>query len=103
MVDTKDRLDKILWVITLSLGFFGVKYGLHGILRGGRILQGPGGMMLDNNNLSLAMGMKLRLLFFMGRQTERRWLKRLCWLAVALTCVTVVCTLSRGGFLTMCL
>jgi probable O-glycosylation ligase (exosortase A-associated) len=103
MVDTKERLDKLLWVIALSLGFFGVKCGLHGILRGGRILQGPGGMMLDNNDLCLAMAMNIPLLFFLGRQSTKRWVKRLCWVAVALTCVTVVCTVSRGGFLTMCL
>jgi probable O-glycosylation ligase (exosortase A-associated) len=93
----------ILWTITLSLGFYGVKFGLHGILRGGRILQGPGGMMLDNNDLCLAMAMNLPLLFFMGRTVEVRWKRRLVYVALALTCVTVVCTLSRGGFLTMCL
>jgi len=102
MVDTKSRLEKLLWVIALSLGFFGVKCGLHGILRGGRILQGPGGMMLDNNDLCLAMAMNIPLLFFLGRQSPRRWVRRVCWVAVALTCVTVVCTVSRGGFLTMC-
>ena len=103
MVDTRERLHKILWTITLSLGFFGVKYGLHGLLRGGRILQGPGGMMLDNNDLCLAMAMNIPLLFFMGRQAKKPWLRRLCFVAVGLTAVTVVCTLSRGGFLTMCL
>ena len=103
MVDSKSRLEKLVWVIALSLGFFGVKCGLHGILRGGRILQGPGGMMLDNNDLCLAMAMNIPLLFFMGRQSPKRWVRRLCWVAVALTAVTVVCTVSRGGFLTMCL
>src|SRR5688572_18046177 len=103
MVDSKSRLDKILWVIAFSLGFFGVKCGLHAVLRGGRILQGPGGMMLDNNDLCLAMAMNLPLLFFLGRQTSKRWLRRICWIAVALTCVTIVATVSRGGFLTMCI
>jgi probable O-glycosylation ligase (exosortase A-associated) len=103
MVDTKDRLDKILWTIALSLAFLGVKCGLHGVLRGGRILQGPGGMMLDNNDLCLGMDMNLPLLFFLSRQVTKPWLRRLIWFAIALTCVTVVCTVSRGGFLTMIL
>lgn len=102
MVDNRGRLERIFWVIALSLGFFGVKCGLHGILRGGRILQGPGGMLLDNNDLCLAMAMNIPLLFFLGRNSSIRWLRRICWIAVVLTCVTVVCTLSRGGFLTMC-
>jgi len=101
MVDSKDRLQKIVWVIGLSLGFFGVKYGLHGVLRGGRILQGPGGMMLDNNDLCLGMAMNLPLLFFLRRTAERRWLRRFLVVAFGLTCVAIVCTLSRGGFLTM--
>jgi probable O-glycosylation ligase (exosortase A-associated) len=103
MVDDRKRLRMILWTITLSLGFYGVKFGLHGIIRGGRILQGPGGMMLDNNDLCLAMAMNLPLLFFMGRTVEVRWKRRVVFIMLALTCVTVVCTLSRGGFLTMCL
>ncbi|MBL8843336.1 MAG: putative O-glycosylation ligase, exosortase A system-associated [Planctomycetes bacterium] len=102
MVDTRDRFQKIAWTIGLSLGVFGIKYGLHGILRGGRILQGPGGMMLDNNDLCLGLAMNLPFLFFLGRSAQRRWLKRLCTVAYALTCVAIVCTLSRGGFLTMC-
>jgi probable O-glycosylation ligase (exosortase A-associated) len=103
LVDDRKRLRLLLWTIALSLGFYGVKFGLHGILRGGRILQGPGGMMLDNNDLCLAMAMNIPLLFYLGRSLEKRWQRRLCMVAVALTCVTVVCTLSRGGFLTTCL
>jgi probable O-glycosylation ligase (exosortase A-associated) len=102
MVDDRKRLRMILWTTSLSLGFYGVKFGLHCILRGGRILQGPGGMMLDNNDLCLAMAMNIPLLFFLGRGLEARWQRRLVYVAVGLTCVTVVGTLSRGGFLTMC-
>jgi probable O-glycosylation ligase (exosortase A-associated) len=100
LVDDRKRLRLLLWTIALSLGFYGVKFGLHGVLRGGRILQGPGGMMLDNNDLCLAMAMNLPLLFYLGRSLEKRWQRRLVTVAVALTGVTVVCTLSRGGFLT---
>ncbi len=103
LIDDRKRLRLLLWTIALSLGFYGVKFGLHGILRGGRILQGPGGMMLDNNDLCLAMAMNLPLLFFLGRGLEKRWQRRLVMVAVGLTGVTVVCTLSRGGFLTTCL
>ena len=103
LVDDRKRLRLLLWTIALSLGFYGVKFGLHGVLRGGRILQGPGGMMLDNNDLCLAMAMNIPLLFYLGRSLEKRWQRRLCMVAVALTAVTVVCTLSRGGFLTTCL
>jgi probable O-glycosylation ligase (exosortase A-associated) len=59
-------------------------------------------MMLDNNDLCLGLAMGLPFTFFLRRSVEKRWLRRLLVIAFALTCVAVVCTLSRGGFLTMC-
>lgn len=103
MVDTGDRLKKFAWTIGLTFAFFGVKYGLHGVLRGGRILQGPGGMMLDNNDLCLGLAMGMPFTFFLRQTAEKRWLRRGLMIAFALTCIAVICTLSRGGFLTMCL
>lgn len=103
MVDDGSRLKKLAWTIGLTFAFFGVKYGLHGVLRGGRILQGPGGMMLDNNDLCLGLTMGLPFMFFLRRIAEQRWLRRFLVIAFGLTCVAVVCTLSRGGFLTMVL
>lgn len=100
MVDNRDRFEKLVWTIGMSLCFYGVKYGIHGAL-GGRILQGPGGMMLDNNDLCLGMAMNLPFLFYLRRMTQRRWLKRFLIVAFGLTCIAIVCTLSRGGFLTM--
>ncbi len=45
-IDTRQRLRWMLWTIAVSLGFFGVKNGLLGTLRGGAtILRGPGGML----------------------------------------------------------
>jgi hypothetical protein len=59
-------------------------------------------MMLDNNDLCLGLAMGLPFTFFLRRSVEKRWLRRLLVIAFALTCVAVVCTLSRGGFLSVC-
>lgn len=102
-VDTRQRLRVMLWVIALSLGFFGVKNGLLGILRGGQpILRGPGGMLEDNNDFALALVMNVPLLWYLGIEAAARpWVRRATQVAVALTIVTVLLTHSRGAFLAL--
>jgi putative inorganic carbon (HCO3(-)) transporter len=102
-VDSRQRLRVMLWVIALSLGFFGVKNGLFGILRGGApILRGPGGMLEDNNDFALALVMNVPLLWYLGREeASRPWVRRLTRIAVVLTVVSVLLTHSRGGFLAL--
>lgn len=101
LVDDKKRLDLVFWTITLSLGFYGIKGGLFGLLTGGRILQGPGGMLKDNNDLCLAMNMVLPMFFYMGMGHRDLRVRRVCYIFVALTVVTVIITTSRGGMLTL--
>lgn len=102
-VDSRLRLRVMLWVIALSLGFFGVKNGLLGILRGGQpILRGPGGMLEDNNDFALALVMNVPLLWYLGlEEGARPWLRRATRFAVLLTVVTVLLTHSRGAFLAL--
>jgi probable O-glycosylation ligase (exosortase A-associated) len=102
-VDSKQRLRLLLWTIAISLGFYGFKSGLAGILSGGRLIikQGPGGMLADNNDFALALVMNLPLLFYLGRAEKHPLVKRLCDVTFFLTIVTVLLTHSRGGFLAM--
>ena len=102
-VDSRLRLRFMLWTIALSLGFFGVKNGLLGALRGGTtILRGPGGMLEDNNDFALALVMNVPLLWYLGIEESRRpWVRRATVAAVVLSVVTIVLTHSRGGFLAL--
>ena len=50
----------MVWVIALSFGFYGIKVGLAGraLARAQcRSCRGPGGMLEDNNDFSLALCM----------------------------------------------
>jgi putative inorganic carbon (HCO3(-)) transporter len=101
-VDTRERLRLMLWTIALSLGFFGIKNGLLGILSGGSpILRGPGGMLEDNNDFALALVMNMPLLWYLGIDDGRRWVIRATQAAVFLSLVTIVLTHSRGAFLAL--
>ncbi|MDP6763696.1 MAG: putative O-glycosylation ligase, exosortase A system-associated [Planctomycetota bacterium] len=103
IVATRDRLRAILWVITLSFAFYGLKGGVAGILSGGsiRILQGPGGMLRDNNDFALAMCMALPMLWYTARSERRDILRRFLIFCVPLAMITITLTYSRGGFLAM--
>lgn len=100
--DSKDRLRGMFWVIALSLGFFGVKNGVVGILRGGgQILRGPGGMLEDNNDFALALVMNVPLLWYLGLGEGKEWIKKASRIAVVLSIVTILLTHSRGAFLAL--
>ena len=101
-VDNRQRLRAMLWTIALSLGFYGFKSGLLGLLGGGSvILRGPGGMLGDNNDFALAMVMNMPLLFYLGREEKNPMVRRFCDFCFLLSAVTVMLTHSRGGFLSM--
>jgi putative inorganic carbon (hco3(-)) transporter len=103
MVKTRERLRMILWVIALSFAFYGFKSGLAGILSGGSLVitRGPGGMMKDNNDYALALGMGIPLLWMIAHSEKRDILRRSLLVCVPLTMITIVLTHSRGGFLAM--
>ncbi len=103
VVNTKERLRVILWVVSLSLGFYGVKCGIWGIFTLGRaqILRGPGGMLADNNDLSLALAMAVPMLFYLGWTERKPEIRKAFWIALPLTVITIGLTHSRGGFLAL--
>ncbi len=103
MVRTRDRLRMLLWVIALSFAFYGFKNGLIGIASGGTaiILEGPGGMLRDNNDFALALSMSLPMLIMLGLSEKREILRRSMLACVPLTIITIGLTHSRGGFLAM--
>ena len=103
-VDTRQRLKVIFWVIAISLGFYGVKNGLIGVLKGGgfQIIRGPGGMLLDNNDFALALVMNVPLLWYLGIGEGKEWVRKATLCAVGLTVATILLTHSRGAFLSLC-
>ncbi len=100
MVNTEDRVRKVLTVIGASLGFLGVKSFISVILTAGQYrIQGPGGLMTEENEYALGMNMAIPILYWLGSLEQRQWAKRLYQFAAFACAVTVVFTRSRSGFL----
>jgi probable O-glycosylation ligase (exosortase A-associated) len=103
IVRERRHLRVLLWAFALSFGFYGLKSGLAGVLSFGNltILQGPGGMLADNNDFALALTMALPLMVHLGSTEKNPILRRALWTLVPFTVLTIVFTYSRGGFLAL--
>lgn len=103
IVQTKEHMRLLVWIIALSLGFYGVKNGIWGVMTFAQvpIIQGPGGLLFDNNDFSLALAMAVPMLWNIGMSERRMVLRRAFLMMVPLTAFTVLLTHSRGGLLSL--
>ncbi|MBK7876620.1 MAG: putative O-glycosylation ligase, exosortase A system-associated [Planctomycetes bacterium] len=101
VVKNREYLRILVWVVALSFGFYGVKNGVASIVSGGslQIIQGPGGMLSDNNDFALALCMGAPMLLCLGFSETRPLLKRVFIGMVPLMLLTIMATHSRGAFL----
>jgi putative inorganic carbon (hco3(-)) transporter len=100
LMTSKVRLHAAIWVICLSLGYFGVKGGVFTIVTGGggRVV-GEAGSLGDNNNLALALCMTLPLMNYLRLQSEQHIVRIGLAAAMTFTTIGTLGTFSRGGFI----
>jgi probable O-glycosylation ligase (exosortase A-associated) len=103
LITNKERLDYLIWVIVLSIGFFSIKGGIFTILTGGsfRVFGPEGSMIAENNALGLTTLMVIPLIYYLWSITRNKWLKRFLLAAMVLSVVSVLGSQSRGAFLAL--
>lgn len=101
VLHSKRHIELLVWVLALSVGFFGVKGGIFTILTGGNFrVWGPAGSYIaDNNSLALATVMTIPLLHHLLTQANRWWLKLGLGLAMVLCALSALGSYSRGALL----
>ena len=101
LVTTRERLQGVIRIIGLSLGFFALKGGVFAITSGGGdLVYGPSGSFLAaNNSIGLAMAMNVPILFYLLRTETNVWLLWTVRAMVLFSFPAVVCTYSRGAWL----
>ena len=99
LINSKERLIQLIWVIVLSLGFYGVKGGIFTILTGGEYrVWGPEGSFIQGNNeIALALIMTMPLMRFLQLNNENKIVRWLITVSLILTGVTILGTYSRGA------
>lgn len=106
LINNKERIQYLVWIIVISLGFYGVKGGVFAILTGGayRVVGPEKTFITGNTELGLALVMTLPLMYYLMTMAENKWVKRGLYAAMGLTVVAIIATYSRGallGILTM--
>lgn len=103
LVNSRDRMRWLIWVIVVSLGFYGIKGGLFTVIHGGshHVFGPPGSFISDNNDLAQALCMVLPLMRYLQLQESRKLVKTGLGLAMFLTGVGILGTYSRGGLVAL--
>ena len=101
LLTTPRRIHALVWVMVISLGFFGVKGGLFTLTTGsGAHVLGPTGTaLLDNNYLALALCLTLPLMNYLRLQADHPTVRLLLMLSMITTTFAILGTYSRGGFI----
>jgi putative inorganic carbon (hco3(-)) transporter len=105
LLTSRERVHLFIWVIVLSLGFYGVKGGIFTLMTGGaHRVQGPYGSFLGGNNeMALALVMTVPLMRYLQLQAQRRLVRHGLAISMVLTVVAIVGTQSRGALVALAL
>ncbi|MCB1954758.1 MAG: putative O-glycosylation ligase, exosortase A system-associated [Rhodocyclaceae bacterium] len=113
VVINRKQIIGLIWVVTGSIAFFGIKGGVFTLLTGGahRVWGPPSSLVNGNNELALALVISIPLLYFLSRnlsissdlaiigRVPVRYLKRGLQVSIFLCAIAAVGSQSRGAFL----
>lgn len=99
----RKHIEWLVWVIVISLGFYGVKGGIFTITGGAidRVYGPPTTFIEENNTLAVALLMAVPLMWYLSTYATKKWLKwglmgsMICCAAAALG------SYSRGALVTI--
>lgn len=101
VMHSRQHLNVLIWVLAVSVGFYGVKGGLFTLLGGGENrVYGPAGSFIEENNaLAVAVMMTIPLLRYLQLQSGNRWVRWGLTGAMLLCVFAALGSHSRGALL----
>lgn len=92
-------LKIFVWIVALSLGYFGLKGGLFTLASGGHFrVYGPeNSYIAENNGMALALVTTLPLIWYLRTQVKNKWIVLGLTAMTAMTAVSAVGSYSRGA------
>jgi probable O-glycosylation ligase (exosortase A-associated) len=99
LLDSQKRIRLFVLVVALSLAFYGVKGGVFSLLTGGEhlIWGPPRSVIAGNNNIGLALNMALPLFWYMSKDQQNKWFRRMLYACFLLTIPSIMFTYSRAS------
>ncbi|MBI5256406.1 MAG: putative O-glycosylation ligase, exosortase A system-associated [Burkholderiales bacterium] len=103
LVRGRKDIERLIWVMTLSIGFYGFKGGFWTLVTGGSVrIWGPaGGMIEGNNELAVALAMLVPMMVYLIRVSTGKWVRRLLILGTVLMTFSILGSQSRGALLAL--
>jgi len=97
----REHLHYLVWVVVISLGFYGVKGGIFTILTGGQfqVLGPEGSFFSENNEMAFTLVMFFPLMRYLQLNTKSKWIRYGFGVAMLLTIFAILGSYSRGAFL----
>lgn len=100
LANSERRVRNILYVLAISLGLLGAKGALDAFLTGfSYTMQGPGGMMSEQNEYALALNMGIPILLLLAGEQSKKWIRLALRIMAAGSAIAVIGTRSRSGML----
>ncbi len=101
LINNEHRLHWLLRVISLSIGFYGLKGGVFFLITGGNyMVWGPeGSFLFANNSIGLAFAMNVPLLFYLSKVETHKWLRWIMRTMLVFSYPATIGTFSRGAWL----
>ena len=101
LVTEQRRIQGMIWIMVISLGYFGIRGGVFAIMHGGsyRVLGPPETMISDNNHLAAALLVMLPLMNYLRTQSAHRIVRIALLGAMGLTLMAVLSSYSRGALI----
>lgn len=103
LIRGREQIDQLIWVMVVSIGYYGAKGGVWVVLTGGgeRVWGPPGGIIGGNNELALALVMLIPIMFYLSTTAQRRWMRWGVFAAMIACGFSILGSHSRGAFLAL--
>lgn len=103
MLRTKHHIEVLVWMLAISIGFYGVKGGIFTITSGGNDrVWGPESTFIEGNNeLALAIIMVIPFIRYLQMRSQSRWLKLALLGSMLISVASALGSHSRGALLAL--
>jgi probable O-glycosylation ligase (exosortase A-associated) len=101
MFQSRERINALVGVIAVSIGFYAFKGGIFTLATGGiYMVSGPADSFITGNTeIGFASTVILPLMFYLWTIAPRKWQKNFLIVAMVLSSIGIIGTHSRGAFL----
>ena len=103
IMHSKLRLHAWIWIVCLSIGYFGVRGGMFTLLSGGNthVLGPPKSSIFDTNEISRAFMMTLPMMYYLTLYSKHQLVRVGVAIMLFLTVIAILGTTSRTVFVTL--